>query len=272
MFNPAFEQGPSFDRARSQIATPFQYIDIALDAAASNQIVNVAGDFLYVDAGSTGAVTLELNNQYNDPSAPFYVQPGFGLAALFKQLKLSWVSQPGKFVRLMYSTGDRVVPTNSTTVNGVVSTIDSALSRTLANQAFLGLRSDGAVAGQYAHSQLWNPVGSGKDLYLESMSVSSSTAQIITVGSHNVAYTEVSGPANTDNKLLGNAVGVAQLRGQNNAALLFTKASRFARVLALTDLSIQFREPVVIRPGYGAIAYCNVVNADLSVNFEWFEL
>lgn len=114
------EQGPDFDRARSMIATPFQYVDIALDVAGVNQIFNVSGDFLYVDASSTGVVTLELNNQYNDPSAPFQVSAGFGLQALFKQLKLTWTAQAGKRIRLMYSTGDKVVPTNSTTISGGV--------------------------------------------------------------------------------------------------------------------------------------------------------
>lgn len=104
------EQGPNFDRARSQIATPFQYLDLALDAAVSNAIFNVSGDFLYVDASSTGAATLELNNQYADPAAPFYIQSGFAINAIFKQIKLSWNSQPGQKIRLMYSTGERVIP------------------------------------------------------------------------------------------------------------------------------------------------------------------
>lgn len=115
-----YDQGPDFDRARSQIATPFQYVDIALDVAGVNQIFNVSGDFLYVDASSTGTATMELNNQYNDASAPFQINAGFGLQALFKQLKLSWNAQAGKRLRLMYSTGDKVVPTNSTTISGGV--------------------------------------------------------------------------------------------------------------------------------------------------------
>ena len=121
------EQGPDFDRARSMIATPFQYVDIALDVAGVNQIFNVSGDFLYVDASSTGTVTLELNNQYNDPSAPFQVSAGFGLQSLFKQLKLTWAAQAGKKIRLMYSTGDKVVPTNSTTINGTVEITDKGV-------------------------------------------------------------------------------------------------------------------------------------------------
>lgn len=114
------EQGPNFDRARQLISTPFQYVDVALDQAGVNVILNISGDFLYLDASSTGVVTIELNNQYNDASAPFLAQPGFGLNALFKQVKLNWSAQQNKKVRIMYSTGDRVVPTNATTINGTV--------------------------------------------------------------------------------------------------------------------------------------------------------
>lgn len=121
-----YEQGPDFERARTQIATPFQYVDIALDVATANAVYDVSGDFLYVDASSTGVLTLELNNQYNDPAAPFYCQPGFAIQCLFKQIKLSWASQPGKKVRLMYSTGASVVPAFAAVVNigsGAVSVV-----------------------------------------------------------------------------------------------------------------------------------------------------
>jgi len=108
----AWENGPDFSRASSQLASPFEYYDVALDTATSNSILNVSGDFLYVDASSTGIATMEINNQYNDPAAPFLIQSGFAFAGLFKQLKLSWGAQPGKKIRLMYSTGSRIVPTN----------------------------------------------------------------------------------------------------------------------------------------------------------------
>lgn len=108
-----YEIGPDFDRARSQIATPFQYLDIDLTNAGTNVVYPIAGDFIYVDAASTGTATLEINNQYNDPAAPFLIQANFALNAVFKQIKLSWSAQVSKKIRLMYSTGERVIPTSS---------------------------------------------------------------------------------------------------------------------------------------------------------------
>jgi hypothetical protein len=107
--------GAQFDRARNLIATAFQQIDVNLNAAspAGGLILPIAGDFLYVDADPTfsnGVATLQLNVQQDAGVAKFYIQPGFALNTTFKQLRLDWSAQPGLFLRLLYATGDRVVP------------------------------------------------------------------------------------------------------------------------------------------------------------------
>lgn len=266
-----WENGPDFDRARTQIATPFQYIDIALDVLSVNQLYNISGDFLYVDASSTGSVTLELNNQYNDASAPFYASPGFGLNALFKQVKLSWVAQAGKKVRIMYSTGDKVVPTNSTTVNGYVNTVDGGLSRTLSGVSFLGVGGTGAVAAQYSHAQIWNPAGSGKTLFVESLSLSTSIAQAISLRRSTAALANASNLAM--NKLVGSAIGVGVIRYENNTVPQFAGVSVGGSYTLAAGVvgAFPFREPVVIAPGAGIVLIAGSVNTDLTANFEWFE-
>ena len=140
------EQGPDFGRAQNLLSTPFQFIDIKLDTAGDKVIFEVAGDFLYFDAISTGTVTLELNNQYNDPAAPFQCSAGFGINALFKRLKISWAAQAGKTVRIMYSTGDRIVPTNSTSINGVVTVNQSGYSITSSFSSTVALGANTAEA------------------------------------------------------------------------------------------------------------------------------
>jgi hypothetical protein len=264
-----WENGPDFERARTQIATPFQYVDIALDVATSNQIFNISGDFIYVDASSTGVVTLELNNQYNDASAPFQASPGFGLNALFKQVKLSWAAQVGKKVRILYSTGDKVVPTNSTTINGYVNTVDGGLSRTLAGIAFVGSVAAGVVAAQYAHGQLWNPLGSGKSLFLEAITLSSATAQVAYFGRSNAALPTAG--AATLNKLLGASSGVGLLKFTNNAVQQYAQNGLAYSIAANSVSTINFREPLVAAPGTGFVAFSNTLATDLTCNFEWYE-
>lgn len=126
-----YEKGPNFDRARSQIATPFAFFDVDVSVSEKNKIVNISGDFIYIDSSSDGVLTIELNNQYSDQAAPFLANPGFAINAIFKQVKLSWDSQPGKKVRIMYSTGESVVPAFSASMNitGDVSVISDPPSK-----------------------------------------------------------------------------------------------------------------------------------------------
>jgi|GEM_PF-2742275 len=127
-----YEHGADFDRARTQIATPFQYFDIDLTNAGVNIPVEIAGDFLYFDtaSGYDGIITFELNNDHAAPMAPFTGRQGFALNALFKKLKCSWAAQPGKKVRIMYSTGERVIPalTGTLNVTGTVATLEDGMS------------------------------------------------------------------------------------------------------------------------------------------------
>lgn len=125
-----YEQQVDFDRARTQLASPFDYLDIALDSAQSNVILNVSGDFLYIDTAFDGIATIELNNEHSAPKAPFKVQAGWAINAVFKQLKFSCNAQTGKKIRLMFSTGERVVPANSAaiTISNTITTIEDGYS------------------------------------------------------------------------------------------------------------------------------------------------
>lgn len=118
-----------FERARQQISTPFDSYDIDLSIARENEIFNIAGDFLYIDMASTGYATIELNNQHDARKAPFLVRKGFALGATFKQLKISNNAQAGAFIRIMSSTGDRVIPAiGDLIISGSVNTIEDGVS------------------------------------------------------------------------------------------------------------------------------------------------
>lgn len=263
------EQGPDFDRARSMIATPFQYVDIALDVAATDQIFNVSGDFLYCDAATTGAAELELNNQYNDSAAPFTLQQGFALECLFKQIKLSWTAQPGKKIRLLYSTGARIVPTNIGSITGTVSVVDVAIARSLQGQAFLGTAGVGPVAANYSLSQIFNPAGSGKSFYLEAVSFSSNTAQQIALGEYSTQLATDLGACRS--KLLGGAASLSHLRVTNDPAILLALTGLSYTCSANMVQTINFSSPVVLSPGRGYVLIGLTANTSLSANFEGFE-
>lgn len=125
-----YDYGADFDRARFQLATPFQYLDIALDVATANMQVEIAGDFLYIDTAFDGVATIELNVQQDAPLAPFQVKAGFAMEALFKKLKISWAAQPNKKIRILYSTGQRIIPalTGNLAITGTVATLEDGMT------------------------------------------------------------------------------------------------------------------------------------------------
>lgn len=95
-----------FYRARSQIVTMWRKVTIDLSVAESNHIEEVTGDFIYCDMSSTGTLaTVEFNNQMADEAGGFQANGGWWHRGPFTRLKLSWTAQPGRFVKLLYSTG-----------------------------------------------------------------------------------------------------------------------------------------------------------------------
>lgn len=125
-----YEQTTDFERARTQFSTPFDYLDVALDNAISNLTLPIAGDFLYIDTAFDGIATIELNNEHSAPKAPFKVQAGWAIQAIFKQVKFSCAAQTGKKIRFMFSTGERVVPANSASVviSNTITTIEDGFT------------------------------------------------------------------------------------------------------------------------------------------------
>lgn len=116
--------GPTFDRSRTQLSSGFFQRDFDL-AAAGDVFLDLAGDFLYVDTdpvNSNGFATLQMNVQQDAGAAKFYIGPGFAIEQTFYRLRLTWSAQAGKKLRLLFSTGDRVVPANTGAIS-IVGTV-----------------------------------------------------------------------------------------------------------------------------------------------------
>lgn len=113
------------ERARTGIATPFLYRVIDLSVARTNEIHNISGDFLFCDLSSNGTATIELNNQMDAPDAPIFFAAGMGLEAPFKQIKVSNPAQAGAKLVLLYSTGQRIIPSSSmSNVNSILQPVN----------------------------------------------------------------------------------------------------------------------------------------------------
>lgn len=119
------DQTNEFDRARTNLATPFLYRVLDLSVARTNEIHNISGDFLFCDLATNGTAIIELNNQMDAPDAPITFSAGMGLSAPFKQLKISNSAQAGAKMILLYSTGNTIIPSSAMgNVNSIIQPVN----------------------------------------------------------------------------------------------------------------------------------------------------
>lgn len=154
-------------------------------------------------------------------------------------------------------------------IMGEVSVIDGGKARTIAGSAYSGYAGCAAAAANYPHVQLWNPVGSGKNVFLESFLVSCSSAALVTAGTYGVALANVITPASS--KKYGGPASVAVQQYQNNAAMISGNLLMGQQLQASQNLTINFREPVVLVPGSGMVIGAQTQNCALTASFEYFE-
>jgi hypothetical protein len=156
-------------------------------------------------------------------------------------------------------------------IAGTVQIVDGGKARTLAGNAFMLNVSQSAVAGNESVVQLWNAVGSGKRLCVESLGVqcTSSAAQIGFGHASVVLGTFVAGGVS---KLTGGAVSVAG-KGWKAAQATSGATAQLGvmGVAASQTVEKKFSEPVVILPGNGLNVWNGNLNLDLWATFEWYE-
>ena len=257
------------DFARGQ--APFQSTgDISLSSAITDSIFSLPGDFLYVDQASTGFVSIELNAEQGGTLAPVLLGAGGKIECPFKSFKITAAAQLGKTVRILVGNGARI--SGGANVNAsslVVTAVDGAKVRSDQGNAFIGYGGKAAVAAQYAHFQLFNPVASTKTVYVERVKVLQGASQTIGICSYSTALSGNAGGA--PNKKIGGAVSTAQMRSQANATSLITD---YLGIMATTaSLSDAFTpiEPYALTPGKGILMVSQSVNTDVYGIFEFFE-
>lgn len=155
-------------------------------------------------------------------------------------------------------------------LSGVVEVVDGEKSRTLAGGMFVGAATITSSPGQYARCQIWNPVGSGKNLIVSQMSMGVAGAQIVYLSMQATALLTNQTPTAAGNKLLGGALGVGECRVESVAAPL---GSSFNQIYVPSGQSYMWgiRGALVVPPGVGLLAVSAALNTTLTAGFEWFE-
>jgi len=259
-----------FRASRARTERGYTTFDIALDTAINDQIINLPGTLFFLDKSSTGLCTVEGNVGQGTSRNPLLASPGFSMfnEEGFADFRISAPAQPGKVLKIVVATGMSIKAGDPVQSGAVATpTVDSGLARTIARQAFLAPHIVQAVAAQYPHTQLWNP--GTKNLILESMSVSSTTAQQILFGTFIATLT--TGPTQGVSKYANGAAPTAQTWKTNNVASQISQQHLIFSVSAAAPQIVNFREPIVIPPGLGFGVQGLTVNTDLLANYEWFE-
>lgn len=161
----------------------------------------------------------------------------------------------------------------SNRVVGEVSVISGEYTRALSSRAYLGFSYRANAAAVYSHIQLWNPPGSGKNLFVNQLAVAVTVAigyyRLLLNNAALAAYYAIQN--NPVNKRAGAAVSVAQNRQENNAAVLGTALATFLTDALGKSHLLTFTEPLLLPPGWGLALAPAVVDQDIFCNWEFFE-
>lgn len=165
--------------------------------------------------------------------------------------------------------GDGIFQANR--VQGEVSVVDGSKARSLSGDCFSCLIGTAAVAGQYSHAQLWNPLASGKNIALEYFVCSLPVVKNLYLATYNVALA-LSASVPTNKMINSVRASVAEVRYQNNAAILSTTLLQYVEWAAAdVPYEHEFKRPVIIPPGFGVQIIDGIVNQALHVGFEFVE-
>lgn len=154
-------------------------------------------------------------------------------------------------------------------VIGEVSVIDGAVARTKAGTAFFGGVTATAAAGFYSAVEIWNPVGSGKNIIISKAVVGVSVeCKAYMRGMTSAFATDVTA---FGSKMIGGAAPVATFKRSIAEATIPGTPLILIPSKAGAAEWIEFREPVVIGPGYGLVAVPNIVNCEVTFSVEFNE-
>lgn len=130
---------------------------------------------------------------------------------------------------------------------------------------FIGYGSLGAVAANVHEMQIWNPVGSGKTVYVDKITPQPGAATLFTVRVHNAALTTL---GTTYPKNRGGAASGAEFRTRTGGAPIGTQ------VMALANQNfgqVEFKPPFRLPEGQGVHLATATVNIALDCSIEFRE-
>lgn len=231
--------------------------------AGQSQTIDIAGRFFKYKSG-TGVIRVRA-------SAGGYVDllPGQGVWNInFTSLTItdkSGAANAGVLVAGEFDfRDDRIV--------GTVDVVDGGKSRTLSGNAFASAVLGQPVLAKQSTCQLWNPVGSGKNVFISKLFLSTQIQGIINIGTNNAANAATAGGVPSSKRASG---GVPIARQYADAVTGSPAGFQYLGQVILTPnlpFIYQLAEPVMLSPGYGMCTWHNTIDTpQLSTTFEFIE-
>lgn len=229
--------------------------------ANGSDVLLVEGGFYKVLA-ATGAI--KISREGGSAIGP--ILPGQGERENFRRLTIQNLTAGVNTVRILVADESF----EDTRIYGEVSVIDGGRSITMANKSFGGYAQQAATVGNFAHVQLWNPVGRTVNIAVSKIIMNSVAGSGVNLRWFGTPLTTLA--LNPNSKKIG--VGpnsTAELRNEANAAILGNAANLIAWIPAIVALQVDFKEPIIIQPGMGLVVANQNVNTYLTASFDFYE-
>lgn len=240
-------------------------------AVGGTQEINSEGRFLYYLSGSAGGLSERIKVKHQASGLQMKLMPGqaFELPAGAK-LGASW--------RIENADGQAVIVGSvivgrgafkDNRMSGSVSVVEGGKVRTSSGGAFSGYLGQSAVAGKYAHVQIWNPAGSKKNIFVESMIFVVSASPSFVVVAHDSG--QLTAQWASTSKKVGGALSAGVLCKGSLASVAIGEALAGMTIQQNVPQVLNFREPLMVPEGRGVVVASQVLASDLQVSFESFE-
>lgn len=234
------------------------------------------GSYVYFYAGSAGGADATITVNQDSRGQRVLLQPGQAYRMPNGDTGTRWLignlRGEGTIVgRLLIGSGELT----DNRVTGSVEVIDGGKDRTNAGVAFVATFNVVQIAAARSSAVLWNPAGSGKNIFVKTHRFSQTAA-----GSYGcVLATSLGTGLITDTKHIApkkrGTVSVAQ--GWCTNATVFNGTSENTNSFVTAALAanqadnITFSEPILLQPGSGLYTFSGPVNSNIIVTAEYVE-
>lgn len=232
------------------------------------------GSYVYFYAGSAGGADATITVNQDSRGQRVLLQPGQAYRMPNGDTGTRWLignlRGEGTIVgRLVIGSGELT----DNRVTGSVEVVDGGKSRTLVNMAFMARVGTNGGVGLFPHAQILNPAGSGKNVFVSQIFLATTVAASMGIRPYSVPLATLQN-AGALSKDLSGAVSTAQLRIEGSETVLTQTGTNlyFSGDFAAGQyVNVSLREPILIRPGNGLIAYGTATNNFVTMSAEFVE-